>query len=271
LKLQTDMPESLVSNVSRAEASSTIGDTRFAKQLEHLHQLVQSDEKSQLLLRTGPQGPAQVISDFAAGRRNDGSYRLRHFYWCGLDTTGSHIAARTLTYHRRDDAVRWSDFPDDTDLPTISAVLQAYPAITFLRYIPLRRLTYVSQLEAGRLCVVKIKRADRSKDAAMRLRQIGRLSTQQDARFLVPELIHHDGSLRCLTQSFAEGELLKTSAFNRQGEDLKLPVGFNRQSPRMSSWADPVTFSKSRTPLNTLNLNEKMVDYPEIETVTPTL
>jgi thiamine kinase-like enzyme len=190
-----------------AFAPAGIGDARFADQMNDLLARAHADATVRQLLDPMSGGSKLVNMDFATGRRNDNSYRLRHMHWSIQCTSPSSFAARTFSFHRKDNAPAWFDFPNDPKLPDAPIVLQTHAPSQLLRYIPQRRLTYASQSPEGQSIVVKIKRRDRITESVQRLQQVKQATRQSNTCFQVPDLLSADMEHAYFTQSLMPGEL----------------------------------------------------------------
>jgi aminoglycoside phosphotransferase len=184
-----------------------IGDARFADQMNDLLGRAHADATVHHLLDPRSGGSTYVNMDFATGRRNDSSYRLRHMHWSVQCTSPSGFAARTFSFHRKDNAPAWFDFPNDPKLPHAPVVLQTHAPSRLLRYIPQRRLTYASQSSNGQPTVIKIKRRDRISESVQRLQQVKQATRQSNTCFQVPDLLSADMARACFIQSLMPGEL----------------------------------------------------------------
>jgi aminoglycoside phosphotransferase (APT) family kinase protein len=197
------------------------GDLQMQAQLRELMETAMGDREAEAVLTLAADSPPAIRMSFSTGRRNDGSHRLRHFYWSAQACRGDRFSARTLSFYRKDARPEWFDFPLDSALPSLPSVINGLAPGKVLRYIPLRRLTYAAQDQYGRKIVVKVKRKERIAEAARLLREIGEAVGKERAGFAVPEFLGWTPELSSMTQAFCEGDSLQDCASDLDEKDLE--------------------------------------------------
>ena len=123
-------------------------------QLQRLREEIRSDPE----LSDGADGDTQVQAELRPRRGRDGEVGLRRFYWSAgrVDpATATGFTARTLYYEGLAGVSHTYDFPDDPlmgwlgedDGPLLCHGVGA--SVRILRYIPLRRVTFLLRDSAG--------------------------------------------------------------------------------------------------------------------------
>ncbi len=203
-------------SLAAAHCYSFISDTELAGDIGGLAGAIAADSAAQAMLAAGDGLPTRCLADLKIDIREDGSARLRRFYWSVQqpgDGAAAPFAARTLCWYRKEkNAGLWIDFPHDPDLPGAGQCVAEHAGVRILRYVPLRRLTFSFDDGAGGRAVAKIKRRDRFAAAAQSLRHVGEAVKQAQLRFDVPRLSDFDPGRAMFVQSHCEGAPLSDAA-----------------------------------------------------------
>ena len=135
--------------------------------MDNVARAISRDASAQDLL-CRPQ--AEVMSDLKARAKSSGKPAIKSLYWsvrCPDATAWGGLRARTLLADPT--CLRWIDLADDPSLPALASLIHRPGHWRTLRYVPLRRATFLHQPVAGPARIVKLKRPDRAAEAAARL------------------------------------------------------------------------------------------------------
>lgn len=162
-------------------------DHPFHASLQMLARAVAQDEAAQALVRAArrPGASVQVHAEIKAGRLPSGLWMPARCYWSVQlrdDTTRLGLRARTMNWDgtSAERLPQWTDLPADPRLPHAQAWFDQHATLgstRVLRYVPLRRLTFAWQDNAGERLIGKFKRRSRHAQAH---RLIAHVSTLVD-------------------------------------------------------------------------------------------
>ena len=202
-----------------------------------------------LAARSGPRGLV-VHAEAKALPVSAGHWQLDRFYWSlqargGSSQAGDDSDARradpagsagaaprfdalTAVWSAQDGVLRWHAFPEDPRLGAVAGYLaqarQAGSRVDVLRYVPLRRLTFIERDVASRVRVGKFKRASRFAQAHRLLQQVAHGAARQTA-FRVPQPLGVDPQRQVHFQQALPGEDLAERIDAANCEPLLAQVG----------------------------------------------
>jgi thiamine kinase-like enzyme len=179
-----------------------VPESRLRSELEQIAETISRDTAFTGLAKNDK---TALRMDFATGERSGGTLRLRKFYLSVQSTEPGRFFARTFVFDRKTKVGAWLDFPVDPALPGAAGITIK----RVLRYIPLRRLTFVGDSARGGNAVWKFKREERFSDAAQLLERIGTVVGRGEHGFNVPRLVEIDRERAAFSQTMVEGVHLR--------------------------------------------------------------
>jgi aminoglycoside phosphotransferase len=148
-------------------------DHPFAPQVERFRRAIAAHPRHAELTAAARAGRATIHAEIKALPEPGETWRLDRFYWSLQTWDGPAplpFRASTLSFAAKNAALEWYEFPADAYLTTMADYFEAARArpdepIDVLRYVPLRRFTFLTRDAAGVPIIAKFKRRSRFQSA----------------------------------------------------------------------------------------------------------